>query len=67
LLLAQFGKDGAPETVIPKMSQEVLAEMVGTTRSRVSFFMNRFRKLGFIEYNGKLSVHGSLLNVILHD
>jgi CRP/FNR family transcriptional regulator, cyclic AMP receptor protein len=67
LLLAQFGKEGAPETVIPKISQEVLAEMVGTTRSRVSFFMNRFRKLGFIEYNGKLSVHSSLLNVILHD
>ena len=67
LLLAQFGKDGAPETVIPKMSQETLAEMIGTTRSRVSFFMNRFRKMGFIEYNGKLSVHSSLLNVILHD
>ena len=68
LLLAQFGKDGGtPETVIPKISQEVLAEMIGTTRSRVSFFMNRFRKLGFIEYNGKLSVHNSLLNVILHD
>ncbi len=67
LLLAQFGKEGAPETVIPKMSQETLAEMIGTTRSRVSFFMNRFRKLGFIEYNGKLSVHSSLLNVILHD
>lgn len=67
LLLAQFGKDGAPETVIPKVSQETLAEMIGTTRSRVSFFMNRFRKLGFIEYNGKLSVHSSLLNVVLHD
>jgi len=67
LLLAQFGKDGTPETVIPKMSQETLAEMIGTTRSRVSFFMNRFRKMGFIEYNGKLSVHSSLLNVILHD
>lgn len=67
LLLAQFGKDGTPETVIPKISQEVLAEMIGTTRSRVSFFMNRFRKLGFIEYNGSLSVHSSLLNVILHD
>jgi len=67
LLLAQFGKDGAPDTVIPKISQETLAEMVGTTRSRVSFFMNRFRKLGFIEYNGKLSVHSSLLNVVLHD
>jgi len=67
LLLAQFGKDGTPETVIPKVSQETLAEMVGTTRSRVSFFMNRFRKLGFIEYNGHLSVHSSLLNIILHD
>lgn len=67
LLLAQFGKDGTPETVIPKISQEVLAEMIGTTRSRVSFFMNRFRKLGFIEYNGTLSVHSSLLNIILHD
>jgi CRP-like cAMP-binding protein len=68
LLLAQFGKEGsAPETVIPKISQEVLAEMIGTTRSRVNFFMNRFRKMGFIEYNGKLSIHSSLLNVILHD
>lgn len=67
LLLARFGKDGVPETVIPRVSQETLAEMIGTTRSRVSFFMNRFRKLGFIEYNGKLSVHSSLLNVVLHD
>jgi CRP/FNR family transcriptional regulator, cyclic AMP receptor protein len=67
LLLAQFGKAGAPETVIPKVSQETLAAMIGTTRSRVSFFMNRFRKLGFIEYNGKLSIHSSLLNVVLHD
>ncbi len=67
LLLARFGKEGAPELVIPKISQEMLAEMIGTTRSRVSFFMNRFRKLGFIEYNGKLSVHSSLLNVILHN
>lgn len=67
LLLAHFGKDGTPETVIPKISQEVLAEMVGTTRSRVNFFMNRFRKLGFIKYNGVLEVHSSLLNVILHD
>jgi CRP/FNR family cyclic AMP-dependent transcriptional regulator len=67
LLLARFGKDGAPETAIPKISQETLAEMVGTTRSRVSFFMNRFRKLGFIEYNGVLRVHSSLLNVVLHD
>jgi CRP-like cAMP-binding protein len=67
LLLANFGKEGKPETVVPKISQEVLAEMIGTTRSRVNFFMNRFRKLGFIEYNGKLEVHSSLLNVILHD
>ena len=68
LLLAQFGKDGtAPETVIPKISQEVLAEMIGTTRSRVNFFMNRFRQMGFIDYNGKLTIHTSLLNVILHD
>jgi CRP/FNR family transcriptional regulator, cyclic AMP receptor protein len=67
LLLARFGKEGAPETVIPKISQETLAEMVGTTRSRVSFFMNRFRKLGFIEYNGTLKVNSSLLNVVLHD
>src|SRR5437660_3003071 len=67
LLLAQFGKEGVPETVIPKISQETLAEMVGTTRSRVNFFMNRFRKLGFIEYNGKLRIHRSLLSVVLHD
>jgi len=67
LLLAQFGKEGTPETVIPKISQETLAEMVGTTRSRVSFFMNRFRKLGFIQYNGELQVHRSLLNIVLHD
>jgi CRP/FNR family cyclic AMP-dependent transcriptional regulator len=67
LLLAHFGKDGKPETVIPKISQETLAEMVGTTRSRVSFFMNRFRKLGFIHYNGGMEVHSSLLNVVLHD
>jgi CRP-like cAMP-binding protein len=67
LLLAQVGKEGKPENVIPKISQEVLAKMIGTTRSRVNFFMNRFRKLGFIEYNGKLEVHSSLLNVILHD
>jgi CRP/FNR family transcriptional regulator, cyclic AMP receptor protein len=67
LMLAHFGKDGIPEPVIPKISQETLAEMVGTTRSRVSFFMNRFRKLGFIEYNGTLEVHSSLLNVVLHD
>jgi CRP-like cAMP-binding protein len=69
LLLAKFGKIGEPQTVIPKMSQETLAEIVGTTRSRVSFFMNRFRKLGFIDYNGAgtLEVHSSLLNVVLHD
>jgi CRP/FNR family cyclic AMP-dependent transcriptional regulator len=67
LLLAHFGKDGIPESVVPKVSQETLAEMVGTTRSRVSFFMNRFRKLGFIHYNGGLEVHSSLLNVVLHD
>ena len=67
LLMAEFGKPGEPETLIPKISQEVLAEMIGTTRSRVSFFMNRFRKLGFIEYNGRIQVHKSLLNVILHD
>ena len=66
LLLAHFGKD-KPETVVPKISQEVLAEMIGTTRSRVNFFMNRFRKLGFIDYNGELHVNPSLLNVILHD
>jgi CRP/FNR family transcriptional regulator, cyclic AMP receptor protein len=67
LLLANFGKDGKPEPVLAKISQETLAEMVGTTRSRVSFFMNRFRKLGFIEYNGDLKVHSSLLNVVLYD
>ena len=69
LLLAHFGKDGKPESVIPKISQETLAEMVGTTRSRVSFFMNRFRKLGFIDYHAgdELQVHISLLNVVLHD
>jgi CRP/FNR family cyclic AMP-dependent transcriptional regulator len=69
LLLAHFGKEGVPETVIPKISQETLAEMIGTTRSRVSFFMNRFRKLGFLTYNGGsgLQVHSSLLNVVLHD
>jgi CRP/FNR family cyclic AMP-dependent transcriptional regulator len=67
LLLANFGKDGKPEAVVAKISQETLAEMIGTTRSRVSFFMNKFRKLGFIEYNGSLEVHSSLLSVILHD
>jgi CRP/FNR family cyclic AMP-dependent transcriptional regulator len=67
LLLANFGKEGRPERVVPKVSQETLAEMVGTTRSRVSFFINKFRKLGFIEYNGGLEVHSSLLHVVLHD
>jgi CRP/FNR family cyclic AMP-dependent transcriptional regulator len=67
LQLAQFGKDGTPEAVVPKVTQEMLAEMVGTTRARVSFFMNRFRKMGFIHYNGGLQVHSSLLNIILHD
>jgi CRP/FNR family transcriptional regulator, cyclic AMP receptor protein len=67
LLLANFGKDGPPQTVIPKISQQTLAGIIGTTRSRVSFFMNRFRKLGFIHYNGGLKVHGSLLNIVLHD
>ena len=71
LLLAHFGKEGVPEAVVPKISQETLAEMVGTTRSRVSFFMNRFRKLGFIDYagglEGGLQVHSSLLNIVLHD
>jgi CRP/FNR family cyclic AMP-dependent transcriptional regulator len=67
LLLANFGKEGKPEPLIAKISQETLAEMIGTTRSRVSFFMNKFRKLGFIEYNGGLKVHSSLLNVILLD
>jgi CRP/FNR family cyclic AMP-dependent transcriptional regulator len=69
LLLAHFGKEGKQETVIPKMSQETIAEMIGTTRSRVSFFLNRFRKLGFIDYDGPsgLQVHSSLLNIVLHD
>jgi CRP/FNR family cyclic AMP-dependent transcriptional regulator len=67
LLLAEFGKPGEPESLIPEITQETLAEMIGTTRSRVSFFMNRFRKLGFIEYNGRIRVHKTLLNVILHD
>jgi len=67
LLMAEFGKPGHPDTTIPKISQEVLAEMIGTTRSRVSFFMNRFRKLGFIHYNGGIRVHKSLLNVVLLD
>jgi CRP/FNR family cyclic AMP-dependent transcriptional regulator len=69
LLLAHFGKEGKPEVVIPKISQETLAEMIGATRSRVSFFMNKFRKLGLIDYEGGggLQVHSSLLNIVLHD
>jgi CRP/FNR family transcriptional regulator, cyclic AMP receptor protein len=67
LLLANFGKEGKPEPIIPKISQETLAEMIGTTRSRVSFFMNKFRKLGFIHYNDHIEVHSSLLNLVLHD
>jgi len=67
LLMAEFGQPGEPESLIPPITQETLAEMIGTTRSRVSFFMNRFRKLGFIEYNGRIRVHKSLLNIILHD
>ena len=67
LLMANFGKEGRPETIIANVSQETLAEMIGTTRSRVSFFMNKFRKLGFIDYNGKLEVHSSLLSVVLND
>ena len=67
LLLANFGKDGRPEPIIAKVSQETLAEMIGTTRSRVSYFMNKFRKLGLIDYNGRIEIHSSLLNVVLHD
>jgi CRP-like cAMP-binding protein len=67
LLLARYGQQETPQLVLPKISQELLAEMVGTTRSRVNFFMNRFRKLGFIEYNGGLKIHSSLLSVVLHD
>jgi CRP/FNR family transcriptional regulator, cyclic AMP receptor protein len=67
LLLANFGKEGRPEPVIAKISQETLAEMIGTTRSRVSFFMNKFRELDLIDYNGQIEVHSSLLNVVLHD
>jgi CRP/FNR family cyclic AMP-dependent transcriptional regulator len=67
LLLANFGKEGRPEPIVGKISQETLAEMIGTTRARVSFFMNKFRRLGFIEYNGKLEIHTSLLNMVLHD
>ena len=67
LLLARYGKEGKPETTVAAISQETLAELVGTTRSRVNFFMNRFRKLGFIHYNGGLQIHSSLLNIVLHD
>ena len=67
LLLANFGKEGQPEPILAKISQETLAEMIGTTRSRVSRFMNKFRKLGFIDYNGHIEVHRSLLNVVLHE
>jgi CRP-like cAMP-binding protein len=67
LLMAEFGKPGEPEMLIPKITQQALAEMIGTTRSRVSFFMNRFRKMGFVEYNGRIRVHKSLLNIVLHD
>ncbi|MEQ1625818.1 MAG: helix-turn-helix domain-containing protein, partial [Nitrospira sp.] len=67
LLMAHFGKEGQPVPVIPQISQEMLADMIGTTRSRVSFFLNRFKKLGFIKYNGSLEVHSSLLNIVLHD
>jgi len=67
LLLAHFGKEGIPQSIVPEISQTILAEMVGTTRPRINFFMNRFRKLGFIHYNGGLQVHSSLLNVVLHD
>jgi CRP-like cAMP-binding protein len=67
LLLARFGEDKPPNKVLPRVSQEMLAEMIGTTRSRVNFFMNKFRKLGFIEYNGEIHVNNSLLSVVLHD
>jgi CRP-like cAMP-binding protein len=67
LLLAQYGKEGRPETVISDISQETLASLVGTTRSRINFFMNKFRKMGFIHYNGGMQIHSSLLNVVLHD
>jgi CRP-like cAMP-binding protein len=67
LILANFGREGTPQPIVGNFSQEILAEMVGTTRSRVSFFMNKFRKLGFISYNGNLEVHSSLLNIVLHD
>jgi hypothetical protein len=67
LLMAHFGKEAKSDAIIPKISQDMLAEMIGTTRSRVSFFMNKFRKLGFLEYNGGMHVHSSLLNIVLHD
>jgi CRP/FNR family transcriptional regulator, cyclic AMP receptor protein len=67
LLLANFGKESSPTPIVGKISQETLAEMIGTTRARVSFFMNKFRKLGFIDYNGSLEIHNSLLNVVLYD
>jgi CRP-like cAMP-binding protein len=67
LILSRFGKDGTSETVVPKISQQTLAEMVGTTRSRVNFFMNKFRKLGFVQYNGGLHVNSALLDVVLHE
>ena len=67
LIMAEFGKPGEPESMIPPVTQEALADMIGTTRSRVSFFMNRFRRLGYINYNGRIHVHKSLLNVVLHD
>jgi CRP/FNR family cyclic AMP-dependent transcriptional regulator len=67
LLLANFGKDGGPAPIVGKFSQEILANMIGTTRSRVAHFMNKFRKLGYIEYNGDLEIHNSLLNVVLYD
>jgi CRP/FNR family transcriptional regulator, cyclic AMP receptor protein len=67
LILAKYGKEGKPEPIIPRISQETLAEMIGTTRSRVNFFMNRFRKMGLIDYNGHMEIHSSLLDVVLHD
>jgi CRP/FNR family transcriptional regulator, cyclic AMP receptor protein len=67
LILAKFGKDGRPERVVPKISQEMLAEMIGTTRARVNYFMNKFRKMGLIDYNGHLEIHSSLLDVVLHE
>ena len=67
LLLARYGKEDTTERTVPHLSQEILAEMIGTTRSRVNFFMNKFRKMGFIEYNGGLKIHNSLLSVVLHD